>query len=201
MPARWTIRWRARSATGTTRATCAAWTTRIKRAILPAAKTGHHFARFFRFTFRANRGCFFIHAHGHNLEFLFTLIAFIFIYRHNLVSFFWFNLELEQANVNIYHYKGFPKSNFNILTIIFFLPALSLRILKYKIAVFIGGTVSLSFLIKTTASSLHLVTQRPHPMQRSRSTRNFLSSAIIASIWQRSTQTPQPLHKSASMRA
>jgi len=82
-------------------------------------KAGHHFAGFFGFTFRADRVCFFIHAHGDNLKFLSTLIAFIFIYRHNFISLFSLNLELEQANVNTYEAKVIIPSKLSKIHIYF----------------------------------------------------------------------------------
>jgi len=90
VPAGRAIRWWARWATGTTGGTGAAGATRTKRGIFPAPKVGHHFAGFFGFTFRTYRICFFIHAYGDNFKLFSTLIAFIFIYRHNFISLMFF---------------------------------------------------------------------------------------------------------------
>jgi len=90
VPAGRTIWWRARWAARTARGTGSAGITRTKRWIFPATKVGHHFTGFFGFTFRTYRICFFIHAYGDNFKLFSTLIAFIFIYRHNFISLMFF---------------------------------------------------------------------------------------------------------------
>src|SRR5208283_766156 len=62
----------------------------------------------------------------------------------------------------------------------------------------LGGGGRRSFLCRTIASDGQVVTQSPHPMQRSSATFAGSPSAVIASIWQRVAHVPQSAQSSLS---
>jgi hypothetical protein len=101
MPARRAVRWGAWRATGTAGCAVARWTAGTHGGVFTFSHLGNQLMSLFRFAFRADGVRLFTEAQRNHFKLFFAFIAFIFVYRHNVIFLtFYFNLEMKTENVN-----------------------------------------------------------------------------------------------------